>query len=86
MSAERISDALLLSGSIIFLMGIYYFAIKGSIPYQDPTLEMQIKYAIIIGTGSVLMRNGVLAGALGLALRAGMAIHRKNTDSKEEEL
>ena len=66
---ERTSDALVLSGLFMLLMGIYYFGVKGGIPYQDPTPEMQIRYAVILGTGSELMENGILTGLVGIALK-----------------
>ena len=64
----KISDAVLLAGLIILVIGLYYLVIKAGIPYQDPTVEMQIQYAIHHGIGSVLSKVGVI-----LALCGGIA-------------
>lgn len=53
-------NSLILAGVILLLMGLYYWTIKAGIPYQDPTLEMQIQYTIDLRIGEILMRNGFL--------------------------
>lgn len=64
----KISDAVLLAGLIILVIGWYYLIIKSGIPYQDPTVEMQIQYEIDYGIGSVLSKAGFI-----LALCGGIA-------------
>lgn len=65
---HEISNAILLAGLIILVIGWYYLIIKSGIPYQDPTVEMQIQYAINDGIGSVLSKAGFI-----LALCGGIA-------------
>ena len=65
---REISNAVLLAGVIILVIGLYYLVIKAGIPYQDPTVEMQIRYAIDDGIGSVLSKVGFI-----LALCGGIA-------------
>ena len=43
-----------------FLMGAYYCVIKAGIPYQDPPLELQIQYAVNMGIGEQLVKNGFI--------------------------
>lgn len=42
------------------MIGLYYLVIKAGIPYQDPTVEMQIQYAIHEGIGSILSKTGLI--------------------------
>lgn len=53
-------NSLILAGVILLFMGLYYWMIKAGIPYQDPTLEMQIQYTIDLRIGEILMGNGFL--------------------------
>lgn len=62
---REISNAVLLSGLIILVIGLYYLVIKAGIPYQDPTVEMQIQYAINEGIGSILSKTGLILAVLG---------------------
>lgn len=55
-----ICNAAILSGLIILLIGSYYWAIKAGIPYQDPPLELQIKYAVNMEIGNVLLKTGAV--------------------------
>lgn len=55
---RQIINAILLSGIIILFIGAYYCMIKAGIPYQDPTLELQMQYAINMEIGNILVRNG----------------------------
>ena len=69
MLIEEAVGAVLLSGAILFLIGLYYAMFKAGIPYQDPPLELQIKYEINMGIGSTLLKTGaplILAGVIGL--------------------
>lgn len=57
---RQICNAAILSGLIILLIGLYYQAIKAGIPYQDPPLELQIKYLVNMGIGNVLLKTGTI--------------------------
>ncbi len=70
----KFSTALLLAGIIILVIGSYYLMIKAGIPYQDPTVEMQIQYAINYGIGEILTKTGVVIAVLGAV---GSVIFRK---------
>lgn len=54
----QLINAVILAGVIIFFIGAYYCMIKAGIPYQDPPLEVQIKYAVNMGIGETLVKNG----------------------------
>ena len=58
-------NAVIVAGIIILLIGIYYCAVKAGIPYQDPPLELQIQYAINMGIGDILVKNGLLTAGIG---------------------
>ncbi len=58
-------NAVVLAGIIILFTGIYYCVIKAGIPYQDPPLELQIQYAINMGIGDILVKEGVLISICG---------------------
>ncbi len=58
-------NAILLAGIIILFIGVYYCVIKAGIPYQDPPLELQIQYAINMGIGEILVRDGFLISICG---------------------
>ncbi len=46
---------------IFILMSEYIeIVVKAGVPYQDPPLELQIQYAINMGIGDILVRNGFL--------------------------
>ena len=62
---REISNAVLLAGLIILVIGLYYRIIKSGIPYQDPTVEMQIQYAINEGIGSILSKTGLILAVCG---------------------
>ncbi len=55
---KKIFSSLIISGAVILLIGLYYLIIKAGIPYQDPTTEMQIQYAVNMGIGNVLSLTG----------------------------
>lgn len=61
----NISNAVFLAGLIILVIGLYYLVIKAGIPYQDPTAEMQIQYAVNYGIGSVLSKAGLILAVCG---------------------
>lgn len=55
---RQIINAILLAGIIILFTGVYYCVIKAGIPYQDPPLELQIQYAVNMGIGEILVKDG----------------------------
>lgn len=64
-----IINSVILAGVIIFIIGMYYEVVKAGIPYQDPPLELQIKYAINLGIGDILVRNGFVIAVCGGIIR-----------------
>lgn len=64
-----ISNAVLSAGLIILVIGLYYSVVKAGIPYQDPTVEMQVQYAINYGIGSVLSKAGLILALCGGIVR-----------------
>lgn len=62
-------NAAILAGIIILFTGIYYCVIKAGIPYQDPPLELQIQYAINMGIGNILVKEGFLISVCGGIVR-----------------
>ncbi|MBE6005458.1 MAG: hypothetical protein E7232_15535 [Lachnospiraceae bacterium] len=65
---KSILNGVIISGIIIFMIGLYYLIIKAGIPYQDPTEELRIQYAINMGIGETLIGNGFLVFILGLII------------------
>ena len=63
---KSILNGVIISGMIILMIGLYYLIIKAGIPYQDPTEELRIQYAINMGIGETLIGNGLLVFILGL--------------------
>ena len=63
---KSILNGIIISGMIILVIGLYYLIIKAGIPYQDPTEELRIQYAINMGIGETLIGNGFLVFILGL--------------------
>ena len=63
---KTVSLAFILAGVIILLIGAYYLVVKAGIPYQDPPSELQIKYAVNMGVGHELFKDGLIVTALGL--------------------
>lgn len=74
---------ILFAGIIIFLIGCYYAVLEAGLPYQDPTLEMQIEYAINMGIGKILVRCGGLTFLVGLLFRIILSIINKNNANKD---
>ena len=66
---RQIINAVILAGIIILCTGMYYCVIKAGIPYQDPPLELQIRYAVDMGIGSILVREGFLISICGGIVR-----------------
>ena len=66
--ARALFQAMGLAGLIMQLIGLYYLVIKAGIPYQDPPPELQLRYAIHMGIGELLFRDGLLLFAAGLSV------------------
>ena len=66
---KEIFDALVIAGTIILLIGLYYWIIKAGLPYQDAPTELQIQYAINLGIGETLVKTGICVMALGTVCR-----------------
>jgi len=66
---KSILNAVIISGIIIFVIGLYYLIVKAGIPYQDPTEELRLQYAINLGIGETLIKNGFLILAMGIVGR-----------------
>ncbi len=62
---RQIINAILLAGIFILFTGAYYCVIKAGIPSQDPPLELQIQYAINMGIGEILVKDGFLISICG---------------------
>lgn len=61
----QICRSAIFAGLIIFFIGAYYCVIKAGIPYQDPPLQLQIKYAINMGIGDILINVGFIVALCG---------------------
>lgn len=53
-------NAFIIAGIIILVIGLYYYIFKAGIPYQDPTIELQIQYETDNRIGDLLMKTGFL--------------------------
>ena len=69
-----IINSIILAGIILFVIGLYYSMIKAGIPYQDPPLELQIQYAVYVGIGEILQKNGLLITICGGIIRLLLAL------------
>lgn len=78
----RMIDSVILAGLILFFMGLYYWMIKAGIPYQDPPLELQIQYAIYMGTGELLLEKGLAIAGCGGLVRLGLRVAEKRLHTK----
>ena len=66
---RRLGGAALSGGLVMALIGAYYAVVRAGVPYQDPTVEMQIHYAVQLGVGITLLRLGVVFTVAGAALK-----------------
>ena len=66
---KRILDSVILAGAIILFIGLCYVVVKAGIPYQDPPLELQIKYAVNVGIGEELTKAGFWMLVFGSTVR-----------------
>lgn len=65
---SRFCGTVLTAGLVILLIGAYYALVRAGIPYQDPTAEMQLRYAINAGIGrTLLIVGGAMTAAGGVA-------------------
>lgn len=69
-----IVNSVILAGIILFVMGLYYSMIKAGIPYQDPPVELQIRYAVYVEIGEILQKNGLLIAICGGIIRLLLAL------------
>ncbi|MCR4679733.1 MAG: hypothetical protein K5679_13425 [Lachnospiraceae bacterium] len=67
-------NGLIIAGIIILFVSLYYWIIKAGIPYQDPTEELRIQYAVNMGIGDELFKVGLIMFAIGLIPRMAVAI------------
>ena len=80
---RQIINAVILAGIIILCTGMYYCVIKAGIPYQDPPLELQIQYAVNMGIGSILVREGFLISICGGVVRCLLRRRRQGRYDKK---
>ena len=66
---KKVLSSLIIAGVIILLTGLYYLVVKAGIPYQDPTPELQIRYAVSMGIGDELTKIGACMTAAAAVLR-----------------
>lgn len=71
---KSIFNAITLAGVIVLFMGLFYVVVKAGIPYQDPPLELQIKYAVNMGIGEELTKVGFWITLLGGVARILMGL------------
>lgn len=62
---KRFFESVILAGIIILFIGLCYVVIKAGIPYQDPPLELQLKYAVNMMIGKELTKNGFWIAVFG---------------------
>lgn len=74
--------AVITAGIIIWLVGFYYAVVKAGIPYQDPPLDLLIRYEINAGIGDTLMGTGFWIAVCGGVIQMILAFiggrRRKN--------
>lgn len=70
---------------IILLIGLCYVVVKAGIPYQDPPLELQIKYAVNMGIGEELTKDGFWIIAFGGVVRVLIGLIWKRKDNKPKD-
>ena len=71
---KNILNGMIIAGVMVLVIGLYYWMIKAGIPYQDPTEELRIQYAINMGIGDALIRNGFKILILGVVCRLVMLV------------
>lgn len=75
---KNLFNGLIFAGVIILFISLYYLFIRAGLPYQDPPLDIQIKYAVNMGIGEGLFKAGIITLIVGVILRviAGMVGRR----------
>ena len=71
---KRLFTSILVAGVLVLGAGLYYMVIKAGIPYQDPTPEIQLQYAINMGIGEVLTMMGLCTTVAGSICRIVVGI------------
>lgn len=66
---KSLMTSFIIAGLIMLIIGLYYLVIKAGIPYQDPTVEMQIQYSVNMGIGNTLTTTGFIMTVLGIICR-----------------
>lgn len=66
-------NSVIMAGVIVLFIGLYYSMIKAGIPYQDPPLELQIKYAVNMEIGEILTGKGFVIAICGGIVRIILA-------------
>jgi hypothetical protein len=59
---------LFLTGLLVIVGGFIYDVIFAGIPYQDPTPDMEAKYAYHARIASIFYKSGMLVGVFGAVL------------------
>ncbi|MBQ8541378.1 MAG: hypothetical protein IJ435_07890 [Clostridia bacterium] len=63
---KSVISSVIIAGIILFAIGFYLAAIKGGIPYQDPTAQMQIKWQAYHMAGEWNMTAGLVLTICGV--------------------
>ncbi|SDB13351.1 hypothetical protein [Butyrivibrio sp. INlla16] len=63
---KSIFHSLIIAGVVILTIGMYYWVIKAGIPYQDPPEELRIQYAVNMGIGDELIKDGAIISIAGV--------------------
>ena len=69
-----ITNSAILAGGIVLLIGLYYAIIKAGIPYQDPPLELQIRYEVNARIGDILTESGFIIAVFGGVCRLALGV------------
>lgn len=77
-----ICEGFITGGIINFVIGIYYCIIKAGIPYQDSTVEMQIKYSAYMDTGEILTDLGICMCVTGIVFGILKGVMKRKLKNK----
>ena len=61
---KNVLYALLMAAVLLVFIGVYLCVIKAGIPYQDQTIEMQIKWQAYYTAGTYNLCCGMVIGAI----------------------
>lgn len=75
-------NAIIAAGIIILFIGVYYCVVKAGIPCQEPPLEVQIQYAIHMGIGEILVKDGFVISICGGTARLLLKLVLKKMQKK----